>query len=95
MSKNSTIEVTLDPLNPPPLTQEQKEMLAELKKMPDSEIDYSDIPHQDFIYRPVKKVTTMRLDADVLSWLRSFGKGYQSRANAILRHEMMNYRAKA
>lgn len=94
MSKNSTIRVTLDPLNPPPLTQEQKEMLAELKAMPDSEIDYSDIPPQEFMYRPVKKATTIRLDTDILSWLRSFGEGYQSKINAILRNEMLNHKAK-
>ena len=28
---------------------------------------------------------TLRLDADVLEWLKSQGKGYQSRINAILR----------
>ena len=40
-------------------------------------------------YRPVKRQITARLDADVLAWLKSEGKGYQSRMNAILRKEMM------
>lgn len=40
-------------------------------------------------YRPVKEMTTIRLDADVLAWLRSEGKGYQTRINAILRREML------
>ena len=31
----------------------------------------------------------MRIDADVLAWLRAQGKGYQSRINAILRREML------
>lgn len=40
-------------------------------------------------YRPVKKQITARVDADVLAWLKSQGKGYQSRINAILRREML------
>jgi uncharacterized protein (DUF4415 family) len=40
------------------------------------------------LYRPVKKQTTVRLDADVLVWLRSSGKGWQTRLNAILRASM-------
>ena len=31
----------------------------------------------------------MRIDADVLAWLRMQGKGYQSRINAILRRKML------
>ena len=31
----------------------------------------------------------MRIDSDVLAWLRAGGKGYQSRINAILRREML------
>lgn len=40
------------------------------------------------LYRPVKKQTTVRLDADVLFWLRRSGKGWQTRLNAILRAAM-------
>ena len=40
-------------------------------------------------YRPVKHQITARIDADVLDWLKSEGKGYQSRLNAILRREML------
>jgi hypothetical protein len=50
MSKKNIIKFTLDPDNPPPLTSEQLAMLDELKKMPDSEIDYSDIPPHDFTH---------------------------------------------
>jgi uncharacterized protein (DUF4415 family) len=75
------------------------EIEAELKAiaaMPDANIDYSDIPQiTDFsgfevgkFYRPVKETVTVRLDADVLHWLKQGGKGYQSRLNAILRKEM-------
>ncbi len=48
MSKKNITTYTLDPDNPPPLTSEQIAMLDALKKMPDSEIDYSDIPPHDF-----------------------------------------------
>ena len=41
------------------------------------------------VYKPTKTSTTVRLDTDVLLWLRSQGKGYQSRINAILRREML------
>ena len=77
----------LDPGNLPPLTENQMSALEALSKMPDSEIDYSDIPP---LYRPAKKMTTVRLDADILAWLRSQGKGYQTKINAILRKEMLS-----
>ena len=79
----------LDPANPPPLTEKQLAALEALSKMPDSEIDYSDISDES-LYRPAKKMTTVRLDADVLAWLRAQGKGYQTRINAILRKEMLS-----
>ncbi len=39
-------------------------------------------------YRPVKKQTTIRIDADVLDWLKSKGDGHLSRINSILRAAM-------
>jgi len=33
--------------------------------------------------------TRLRLDADVIAWLRRQGKGYQTRANALLRAAML------
>ena len=32
-----------------------------------------------------KEQLSVRLDRDVLEWFRSFGKGYQTRINAVLR----------
>jgi len=43
-------------------------------------------------YRPIKKQVTLRLDADVLAWLRKRGKGYQTRANSLLREIMVKER---
>ena len=78
--------------NPPRLSDEQQAELDALAARPDSSIDYSDIPPVEDLgrfYRPVKEMTTLRLDADVLAWLRSQGKGYQTRINSILRREML------
>jgi len=80
----------------PKLTEAQLEDLKRLSERPDDEIDYSDIPEiTDFsgfevgkFYRPVKEAVTVRLDADVVHWLKREGKGYQTRLNAILRREM-------
>jgi uncharacterized protein (DUF4415 family) len=40
-------------------------------------------------YRPVKKDIHVRLDADIIEWLKHSGKGYQTRLNAILRQAML------
>jgi uncharacterized protein (DUF4415 family) len=84
----------------PPLTAKQKAELAALAARPDEAIDFSDIPplNEGFwesaargrFYRPTKTSTTVRIDSDVLAWLRAQGKGYQSRINAILRREMLS-----
>ena len=89
---------TLDTL--PPLTAKQREHLDTLSKKPDAEIDLTDMPEltesqlsemrrPGDLYKPVKKQITARIDADVLDWLKSYGKGYQSRINTILRHKML------
>ena len=78
------------------ITKRQTEEIEALAMMPDDEIDTSDIPEiKDWsraeigkFYRPIKKPVTIRLDADVLAWLKSQGSGYQSRLNAILRQAM-------
>jgi|COG998Drversion2_1049125.scaffolds.fasta_scaffold1133381_1 uncharacterized protein (DUF4415 family) len=64
-----------------------------LDEMGDEDIDCSDIPALDegffknarIVTPPGKKQLTLRLDTDVLEWLKAQGKGYQSRINAILR----------
>jgi uncharacterized protein (DUF4415 family) len=60
----------------------------------DEDIDYSEIPElgDDFFEKatlvPAKQLVTIRLDADVIEWLKRSGKGYQTRANKILRTVM-------
>ena len=95
-----TIHVQFDLANPPPLTAKQRAELAALANMPDSQIDFSDIPllSEKFwknavrnpLYKPTKTSTTVRVDSDVLVWLKGQGKGYQTRINVILRDAMMN-----
>jgi uncharacterized protein (DUF4415 family) len=95
--KTKMVSYTLDTL--PPLTEADRRQLRKIAEMPDSEIDTSDIPElteeqwknavRGRFYRPVKQQITARLDSDVLHWLKSQGKGYQSRMNEILRREMM------
>ena len=70
--------------------------LARVDRLKDSEIDYSDIPPLDksFFMKatepwpPAKQQLTIRLDADVLNWLKAHGRGYQTRINRILRAAM-------
>src|SRR5579872_5969617 len=70
-----------------------KSDLARLDRMRDADVDYSVIPPLDktFLKRatiawpPTKKQLTIRIDTDVLNWLRAEGKGYQTRINRILR----------
>ena len=82
-------------------TSRKKRELAKLARLPDSEIDYSDIPPlserfwqnavRNPFYRPVKQQVTLRIDADILAWLRQHGKGYQSRLNSLLRAAMIEH----
>ena len=65
--------------------------------MPDSEIDYSDIPplsdEQLAQFRRAPKVlVAARLDRDVYDWLKEFGEGYSTRINNILRAVMSRAR---
>ena len=73
--------------------------LAALATQPDRTIDFSDIPAttaddwqaavRGKFYRPVKQQLTVRIDADVIDWLKQQGAGYQSRLNTILREAML------
>ena len=86
-----------------PISDEVKANLEELRKKPDSEIDTSDIPEwtdemwkravrgRDAmkLWRPVKQAVSLRLDADVLAWLKKDGQGYQTRVNRMLRERML------
>lgn len=81
----------------PRLLAERRKKLARLAARPDREIDLSDIPQireipSDAVigrfYRPKKASVTIRIDVDVLAWLKASGEGYQTRINDYLRQLM-------
>jgi len=67
-----------------------------LREMRDQDIDYSDIPKLDKSFWKAAKLAmpqpkdrlTIRLDHDLVEWLKQRGSGYQTRINAILRSYM-------
>ena len=73
--------------------------LAALAARPENEINLSDIPATSAtdwkgavrgkFYKPIKQQPTVRVDADVIEWLKGQGRGYQSRLNKILRAAML------
>jgi len=81
------------------LTKEQKRDFAAIAAKKDSDIDFSDVPpvvdwtgaEVGKFYRPAKRPVTMRLDVDVLEWLQADGRGYQTKANQLLRHAMLHF----
>jgi len=82
------------------LTRKQLHEIRAIVAKRDAEIDLSEMPEVlDWsgaeigrFYRPPKKPVTMRLDADVIEWLKSYGPGYQTKANLLLRHAMQSSR---
>ncbi len=67
-----------------------------LDAMTDADIDYSEIPElaEEFFKvasMPLgakKSQLTIRIDSDLLDWLKQQGRGYQTRINTILRAYM-------
>jgi uncharacterized protein (DUF4415 family) len=85
--------VTLEDILNKPVTQEDIDRRNRLAAMPDSEIDYSDIPPLTdeqwagvVPYRLRAKTTpiSFRIQIDVLEWLKSKGPGHLTRINTIL-----------
>ena len=87
-------------VTPRKLTVEEQSALDAVAAMPDSEIDTSDSPEvtdwrgavRGGLYRPVKRLTSLRLDADVVEWFKARGDGYQTRINAALREYVEQHR---
>ncbi|GHU20623.1 hypothetical protein FACS1894163_13650 [Spirochaetia bacterium] len=65
----------------PELTDEQLAQLKPSHRRPQNRVNMEN-------YKPIKKGVYIRLDADVLEWLKETGDGYQTRLNSILRHAM-------
>jgi uncharacterized protein (DUF4415 family) len=81
------------------LTKVQRREIKSIAAKKDEHIDFSDVaPVLDWstseigkFYRPEKKPVTIRLDSDVIAWLKAEGRGYQTRANLLLRHAMLHF----
>jgi uncharacterized protein (DUF4415 family) len=78
------------------VSRKRKKELRAIAALRDAQIDFSDAAEvRDWsraivgrFYRPIKKSLTIRLDADVLAWLKAQGRGYQTRINKLLRAAM-------
>ena len=74
----------------------QKREIASIAAKTDATIDFTDMPEVlDWsgaeigrFFKPAKRPVTIRLDNDVIDWLKSYGRGYQTKANTLLRHAM-------
>ena len=82
-------------------SKEFRDQVEAIAKIADEDIDISEMPeltHDDFLhgerakfYKPIKRSTTIRLDADVVEWFKRQNepKGYQTRINEALRSFML------
>jgi uncharacterized protein (DUF4415 family) len=78
------------------LNKKRKNQIAAIAAKKDADIDLTDMPEVlDWskaeigkFYRPTKQPVTIRLDTDIINWLKSYGRGYQTRTNMLLRHAM-------
>jgi len=74
--------------------------IKQLRNMKDKDIDFSDIPEITpemwkkakvvMPAAPTKQALSLRLDSDLLDYFKSYGRGYQTRINAVLRSYMEN-----
>ena len=68
----------------------RRRQIAELKRMPEAAIDFSDIP--ELSTKGLRRVNPARLavelDPDVTAWIESLGKRAKTRVNSILRAAM-------
>jgi uncharacterized protein (DUF4415 family) len=92
-----TLCFPLDPTAPPALSPDEAAELVALREaaLRHATVDTAEIAPLDEafwraarrnpFFRPVKEQVTVRLDADVLAWLRAGGRGYQTRLNEVLR----------
>lgn len=63
----------------------KEEMLAVCDEDDMVDIDWNNVV---LVHPAPKKEVHIRLDADLLAWLKQSGKGYQTRINSILRSYM-------
>lgn len=76
----------------PVLTQAQLDQLKALDGRPDT-TDIPEAPEQNWrdarrFFKPRKEPISLRIDADLLDWLRRRSEHYQTEINRILRERM-------
>lgn len=101
MTRRDSVRRELDPAAPATLSPGEAAELSALRAADarGEAVDTSEIAPLDDafwraarrnpFFRPVKEQVTVRLDADVLAWLRAGGRGYQTRLNEVLRAAML------
>ncbi len=101
MTRKDFVRRGFDPAAPTALSVREAAELAALREADarDDVVDMSEIaPLEDAFwraarpnpfFRPMKEQVTVRLDTDVLAWLRAGGRGYQTRLNDVLRAAML------
>lgn len=86
------------------MTISRKEQIEILRKMKDEDIDYSDAPpledhelrRMTLFVPPEKRAVRIRIDTDVLGWLKKRQpRGYQTLINAVLREYMLKHKGDA
>jgi uncharacterized protein (DUF4415 family) len=87
-----------------PMNKRQTALIGRLKATTDADINYTDIPPltdeqidemvRGKFYRPPKQLVSVRLEPEVLKWLRDFGPGHLTRINDILRTVMQQARTR-
>jgi len=75
------------------LTEAQEAQLSASDSMPINTADIPEAPESNWayarqFYRPRKEAISIRLDADILDWLRRRSDRYQTQINKILRDIM-------
>jgi uncharacterized protein (DUF4415 family) len=77
------------------LTEAQLAQLNALEGREPDTVDIPEAPTENWktarrgpLFRPRKEAISLRVDMDVLDWLRRRGPGYQTEINRILREKM-------
>jgi len=87
----------------PKITSEMRRELEALDRLPDDQIDFSDVPRMTekdwkrphyvgLHFYPGKRSVTIRLDKDVVKWFKAKGKGWQTKMNWVLRLYFASHR---
>ncbi len=89
--KNRSVKIS------PDLRERYEKRRLELEKAGTQDPDSPMLPIEKWergeigkFYRPLKTAVSVRIDNDVLAWLKSKGEGHITRVNEILRNAMLS-----